>query len=152
MEPFMKILTMPERIVLLALYHKEKLSLNEIAEETQLTFIECFNIVQRLLVKELIDYKSSNYLIPKSSKLEVKNLLQQKEIKNLEIEQIVKSSLSNESSKLKLQEVQCSQHDLKVLRHYFSELSATLSKLKFERIRAKSSTSSFGVNSLKQII
>jgi hypothetical protein len=115
----MKMLTMPERMVLLSLYHKERLTLNEIMDEIKLSMIESFNILQRLLIKQLISYQSPNYLIPQKSKPEIRSLLQQKELKNLEIEQIVKSTLYQESINLKMQEVQCSQYDLKILRHYF---------------------------------
>lgn len=129
----MKILTMPERMVLLSLYQKEQMLLSEVVEETQISTIDCFNILQRLLIKDLVQYQAQQYFIPKHSLPEIKNLLQQKELKNLEIEQIVKSSLEAETSKLKMQEVQCSPYDLKILRHYFAEIERHIEQIKVRK-------------------
>lgn len=134
----MKIVTMPERIILLSLYPKDKKTLHDLIEETQLPAIECFNILQRLLLKELICFQAGTYFINEGSLLITRNLLQQKEIKHLEIEQILKSSLSSETPHLKMQEVQCSMYDLKILRHYFHEIERHIEQIKLRRDKTQS--------------
>lgn len=62
--------------------------------------------------------------------LEVKQLLQQKQLKKLEIEQILKSSLYNENPSIKLQTVPCNLQDLKIIRHYFLEIEKFIERIK----------------------
>ena len=110
----MKLLTLPERMLLLNLYTHNEMSLDDLVEKNKLPSIDCFNSLQRLLIKNLIQYELGKYFIPEDKLLECKQLLQQKELKKLEIEQILKSSLNKEQPSIKLQTVPCNLQDLKL--------------------------------------
>jgi hypothetical protein len=129
----MKLLTLTERMLLLNLYSNSSLSLDELINKTQIPSIDCFNSLQRLLIKNLIQYDLGRYFIPEDKSAECKQLLQKRELKNLEIEQILKSTLHKENPSIKLQTVSCNLQDLKIIRHYFFEIEKFI-----ERIKTKS--------------
>lgn len=129
----MKLLTLPERMILLNLYSKSALNLNELVTKTKLSSIDCFNAIQRLLMKDLIQYEIGKYFILENSLPEIKDLLQQKQLKNLEIEQILKSTLQNEQPTIKLQSVPCTMQDLKIIRHYFLEIEKFIDRIKVQK-------------------
>jgi len=130
MENKMILLTLTERMLLLNLYSTCSLSLDELVDKTKLSSIDCFNSLQRLLIKNLIQYKTGKYFISEDKKTECKQLLQRRELKNLEIEQILKSTLHKESPTIKLQTVSCNLQDLKIIRHYFLEIEKFLERVK----------------------
>lgn len=129
----MKLLSMPERMILLNLYSQKEKNLDDITDQIKMSTIDCFNALQRLLVKGLISYHSGRYCVQKESIQEIRSLLQMKELKNLEIEQILKSTLYNENPSIRLQEVQCSLYDLKILRHYFTEIERYIEQIKVKK-------------------
>ena len=129
----MKLLTLPERMVLLNLYSKSVLNLDDLVKKTKLSSIDCFNALQRLLIKDLIKYETGKYFILESSIPEIKDLLQQKQLKNLEIEQILKSTLQKEQPSIKLQSVPCTSQDLKIIRHHFLEIEKFINRIKVQK-------------------
>lgn len=127
---------MPERIILLSLYDQRPKSFENIVQLSKLSTVDCFKILQRLLVKGLVHYKESRYQMTEGRVEDIRSMLQQKNLKKLEAEQIVQSAIHADEASVKLKEVQCTSYDLSLLRNYFKEIEKLLDKISTRAIPA----------------
>lgn len=124
----MILLTMPERKILLTLYDKRAKNFSEITAVAKIPAIDCFKIIQRLLIKKFINYERQKYSLNIEKFEEIKSLLQQKEQKLILAEQITQSAIFDQSDKFKLKEVCCNNFELNILRNHFSEIERLIEK------------------------
>jgi len=125
----MKLLTTPERMLLKQIYDRSS-TFDSLVADNNFSIIDCFNILQRLIIKNLVIYDRGLYNVVPNAKNELSLLLGKISNSPLEVEQIIKSSLHTSENGLSMRQVHCSNFDLKILRHYFREIDRFINQLK----------------------
>lgn len=125
----MTLLTIPERTILLSLYDKNPKGFTDIVSISKIESVDCFKVIQRLLIKKFLRFERQKYSIDPAKYDEVRCLLQQKEHKIVLAEQIVHSTLFHRTDFFKLKEVICSHFELNLLRNHFTEIEKIIERI-----------------------
>lgn len=129
-----KLFTLPERKILKFLFLNSA-SLEEIEQHLNLNTQMTFKILQKLTTNKFIINNDDHFEINSSYKESLINTFKDIETKKIEISEILSTALDESiknpaSVDLKVKEVYCTEYDLKIIKHYFSEIERFLTQLK----------------------